>query len=64
MGVVLVAGPKIDQLIMCTSEIKRVEFNTLRDEITIVIPEDFDVLTVHPGGIDGPTEVRLTRRPG
>ena len=53
---------KIDVVEMFTSEITGVELNSLADEITYVIPSDFEVLTVHPQGIDGPTEVRATRR--
>lgn len=53
--------PRIDTVMMLTSEIACAEMNTLRDDLTIIIPAEFDVLTVHPHGIDGETEVRLTR---
>lgn len=53
---------RIDELVMFTSEIACVELNTLRDEMTVIIPDDFDIMSVHPNGIDGPTHIRLTRR--
>lgn len=53
---------RIDELVMFTSEIACVELNTLRDEMTVIIPDDFDIMSVHPNGIDGPTHIRLTRK--
>jgi hypothetical protein len=53
---------RIDQLVMFTSEVACVELNTLRDEMTVIIPDDFDIMSVHPSGVDGPTHIRLTRR--
>jgi hypothetical protein len=49
---------KIDVVEMFTSEIAVVEINTLRDEMTLIIPRDF---TVSTSTYDGSTVVRLIR---
>lgn len=49
---------KIDTVTMFTSEIAVVEVNTLRDELTLVIPSEFKVEAEH---LDDTTYVRLTR---
>jgi hypothetical protein len=50
-----------DELVMFTSEIACVEINTLRDEMTIIIPDDFDVIIWRPNGVGGLTQVDLVR---
>lgn len=53
---------KPGELVMFTSEIGCVELNTLRDEMVLIIPAEFEVTFELPDGVDGKTELTLVRR--
>lgn len=56
------AEVKPDELVMFTSEIGCVEFNTLRDQMTIIVPADFDVQVSYPDRTSMAAHVSLVRK--